>query len=170
MPRYTPLYGLPALAPTDRGRDIADIDWANAQRIEAILANEGQLPLDADLVSLVTRLNKLDTDSGWITATYRNNWSKGTGEGSADAQFRKRGNRVDLRGDVIRPDRPDVRVSVFPLPVGFRPTSILIQPIGLAAWGADVQVAIDGNVSITATTGRAGGTGYPLTGISFLVD
>lgn len=61
MVRYTPLYQLPALSPTDRARQIADIDWANAQAIEAILANQGQPPLNSDLVSLVTRLNAIET-------------------------------------------------------------------------------------------------------------
>lgn len=60
MPRTTPLYGLPALSPDDRARDIADIDWQNAQRIEQILANEGRPPLASELVDLIKRLSALE--------------------------------------------------------------------------------------------------------------
>ncbi|PYY34093.1 hypothetical protein DEJ16_12620 [Curtobacterium sp. MCJR17_055] len=56
MPRYTPLYGLPALAPTERARDIADVDWDNALLVEAILAKRGAVPLGADLQGLLKRL------------------------------------------------------------------------------------------------------------------
>jgi len=76
MPRTTPLYQLPALAPTDKARDIAEIDWANAQRIEQILANEGRPPLASELVDLIKRLNALETapkgraqQGGIVTAT-----------------------------------------------------------------------------------------------------
>ncbi len=61
MPRYTPLYGLPALDPSDKLRTLADTDWANAQTIESILANQGQPPLGSDLQSLITRLNAAET-------------------------------------------------------------------------------------------------------------
>jgi len=71
MPRYTPLYRLPALDVTDRARSIADIDWQNAQVIEAILRNQGQPPLGSDLVSLITRLNTLEASSKPFTATMR---------------------------------------------------------------------------------------------------
>ncbi|PZE84153.1 hypothetical protein [Curtobacterium sp. MCBD17_032] len=68
MPRRTPLYGLPALSPTDRARDIADVDWANALELEAILAQQGQMPLSTELVDLVTRMNQIEARaSGTIT-------------------------------------------------------------------------------------------------------
>jgi hypothetical protein len=172
MPRTTPLYGLPALSPSDRVRDLADIDWANAQKIEQILANEGQLPLGADLVSLIRRVNNLDSDTGWLPVSYRNSFTSGTGASSAPFQYRKVGNRVSFMGDVIRPNgTPTDRAAVTAnLPVGFRPKSVLIQPIGLASWVADVQIDTDGTIGIQSSVGRTGGTGWPLGGVSFLVD
>ncbi|MET3449803.1 hypothetical protein [Curtobacterium sp. 1544] len=76
MTRYTPLYGLPALEPSTPVRNIADVDWQNAQRIEQILANEGRPPLASELVDLIKRLNALETapkgraqQGGVVTAT-----------------------------------------------------------------------------------------------------
>lgn len=161
MPRNTPLYGLPALAPSDRGRDIADIDWANALRIEAILANNGQLPLSADLVGLVKRLNPLD-QTAWATPDVR-----GGQIATSTVQYCRTGGAVFLRGGHI-PTQDDQ--LLFTLPTGFRPgmTGLYRVDRGPGATNiARISVQANGEVYFL----QSGGTGaINFASVSFRAD
>ncbi|PCE13984.1 hypothetical protein AUC47_04875 [Microbacterium sp. SZ1] len=60
MPNNTPIYGLPYLVGSDRGRNIQQVSEQLALTLDATLAATGNPPLDSDLVSLLQRLGELE--------------------------------------------------------------------------------------------------------------
>ena len=56
MPKNSPIYGLPYLVGSDGGRNIKEVSEALALKLDAVLAQTGNPPLDSDLVSLLQRL------------------------------------------------------------------------------------------------------------------
>lgn len=60
MPGNSPIYGLPYLVGSDGGKRIKEVSEALALKLEAVLAQNGNPPLDSDLVSLLQRLGAVE--------------------------------------------------------------------------------------------------------------
>ena len=75
MTNTTPLYQFPYLDGADGGKQIKAVSKSLALRLEAVLASEGQVPLDADLVSLLERVAALENGGagGAVAPTARAN-------------------------------------------------------------------------------------------------
>lgn len=158
--RTTPLYGIPAFESSDRGRDLADIDWQRAKLLDAILANQGQPPLGSDLQTLLGRT----VDSGWITVA-KAGARVGDFTAQTDVAYRKAGAMVLLSGALFSSSAPSENI-VFTLPGGFRPRSNVYVPTVLA-WDAYVRVNAAGGVFIGANQARSTSPGFPLDGAAF---
>lgn len=107
-------------------------------------------------------------DTGWITPTLTN----GFVVGQATPQYRLIGNQMFFRGDLGRSSAPTTQVTAFPLPGKYCPISHIAQPVGAAAWNCYIDVdPSTGNLSVTSTVPRGGGTfGYPLGSVTYLVN
>lgn len=62
MPATTPIYALPYLLGSDRGRNIREVSEALALKLDATLAANGNPPLDSELVDLLARLGNLENE------------------------------------------------------------------------------------------------------------
>ena len=60
MPGNSPIYGLPYLVGSDGGKRITEVSEALALKLDAVLAQNGNPPLDSDLTSLLQRLGTLE--------------------------------------------------------------------------------------------------------------
>lgn len=143
MTSTTPVYELPYLDGMDGGKHIKSVSKSLALRLEAVLINEGQVPLDSDLVALLTRLTILEdavSGGGAGSSTKDYNGIKGPIPASA-RMLTKRGFGTATR------DSSGVFTFAYPEPfpneiAGFH---------ALTIEGAAVQPVING-ASITRTT------------------
>lgn len=62
--RYTPIYRLPALEGSSTAKEVYEQSWATALELERVLLNTGQMPIGADLQSLLKRVSALETGAG----------------------------------------------------------------------------------------------------------
>lgn len=62
--RFTPVYNLPALDERSTGKDIYEQSWSIASELERVLLNTGQVPIGADLQSLLRRVTALESGAG----------------------------------------------------------------------------------------------------------
>lgn len=175
MTSNTPMYDLPYLDGTDGGKQIKTVSKALAQRLEAVLANEGQVPLDADLVSLLQRVAALENaaapiaDSGWINLTVSAGWA-GAGVGF-EPRIRRIGKRVDITGGVALGNGGSY-ANILTIPVGYRPPVArflgAIGPSSPNTFG-QFQVQAAGALSVVYSSGATPlGMVVPLTGSWFI--
>lgn len=107
-------------------------------------------------------LNQIGKDSDWITiSSFTNSWTAG----SRAPQYRKIGNRVQLRGLIVA-GGSSAGNSAFLLPNNYKPTQNHLFAVGNSAGGtSSVTVGSDGTV-----VGNTGGSTWSLDTISFYVD
>ncbi|MBF4613277.1 hypothetical protein [Curtobacterium sp. VKM Ac-1376] len=141
MSRYTPTYALPAFASTDRVRDLADIDYQNALKLEAILQNQGQPPLDSDLATLMARTNLLP----WTYPPLQNGW---TNDSAQRVRYTKFGPVAFLQGRASGGNG----TTMFTLPAGYRPGQLIrlvaLNGTGSAAALMSFPIDTDGVVAV----------------------
>jgi hypothetical protein len=139
--RYTPTYALPAFAPTDRVRDLADIDYQKSLKLEAILANQGQPPLDSDLVDIMARTNLLP----WTYPVLQNGWTNASGQ---RVRYTKFGPLAMLQGRASGGNA----TTMFTLPPGYRPGQLIrltaLNGTGSAATLTSFPIDTDGVVQL----------------------
>jgi hypothetical protein len=92
------------------GRDVARNVRQVASELEVITT---------DAAALDTRVIALEDDSGWQTPTLAGSWAN-YGSGKQNAQYRKQGDKVTVRGLVKSGSG-----TIFTLPTGYRPASEL---------------------------------------------
>lgn len=125
--------------------------------------------------SIQAALNELRTefetpDSGWLNLSPQ---SPLTANPNSVPQYRKVGNIVTLRGEFYSSTAPSSNPVAAILPVGFRPGSIIFATTAMFAYPDNpVQVSVNpnGNISILSGIARTSGVGYPISGISFMID
>lgn len=105
------------------------------------------------------QMNQIGQDSDWITVgSFTNSW----GAGSRAPQYRKVGNRVQLRGLLTS---GTAGATAFNLPSGYRPPqNHLIAAVNVAGSATSVTVDTSGNVQPNTSSG------WSLDTISFYVD
>ncbi len=99
-----------------------------------------------DLASVDARVVTLEDDSGWQTPTLTGSWAN-YGSGKQNAQYRKQGDKVTLRGLVKSGSG-----TIFTLPVGYRPAAELdFVTTATAAFG-QLNITTGGVVSLAVGT------------------
>lgn len=158
MSDITPIYQLPYLVGSDGGRQIKEVSEALALRLDAVLAQNGQPPLDADLTDLLARLTALEQggsndDTGWQDITnFGAGWANAPGYRS---QVRAIGDIVSLRGAVqIANGGLALYSNMFTLPSGFSPAAAqFISNNHASRAGVQLSLAISTTGLVTAPTG-----------------
>ncbi|MFJ2370883.1 hypothetical protein [Microbacterium sp. NPDC087665] len=152
MTKTTPVYQLPYLEGNDGGKAIGAVSLSLAQRLEAVLMNEGQTPLDSDLVSLLQRIAALENatapvdDTGWRTLVLQNNWKYFGGGIYAEPRYRRLNGIVYVSG-LIKDGTTSPGGVIANLPVGFRPSKQRITTVSVSPGvGGTVDMAANGNI------------------------
>ncbi|WP_217182600.1 hypothetical protein [Streptomyces sp. AC495_CC817] len=146
MTSNTPVYDFPYLDGTDGGKQIKAVSKALAQRLEAVLANEGQVPLDADLVALLQRVAALEagsdlTDTGWTTVTaLGTGWTANPGQAP---RVRRWGKLVMLDGALVLGSGAQY-ANLLTVPAGFRPDRRMpLGPIAASIVGVTAAISVE---------------------------
>lgn len=156
MTKVTPVYQLPYLDGNDGGKHIKAVSSALALRLEAVLQNEGQLPLDSDLVSLLERVAALEDgggsgDTGWVpVSTIGSGW---TADATNPPRIRRVGDRVDLQGYLNYGNGS--WGNMLTVPSGFRlPANGKADPAGfvISLNGLGIKLALSPTTHVIAGT------------------
>jgi hypothetical protein len=126
----------------------------------------------ADLYGVSTRLGQsVETVfcGPWTAvAAFSNSWVN-YGSGEQDAQYRKSGDEVELRGII----KSGTTSTAFTLPAGYRPPEVVRPPImqaGVANTGAaSISIEADGDVVVNGYIGTGANTAVSLDGIRFSI-
>lgn len=116
-------------------------------------------------VLTAAQMNQIGDDSGWITiSSFSNGWTAG----SVTPQYRRIGNRVQMRGR-INPGTNGATAFTLPAsPVNYRPTTVIVVPATNSSVDRiAIQIDASGNVQ---STGSASAVNTSLDGVIFLVD
>lgn len=164
MPKETTLYQLPYLEGGDGGRHIKEVSLKLAERLEAVLASTGQLPLDGDLRSLLTRLADIESGFPTVPWTVLQPGNGFTANPQFPPRYCVRAGALWLSGAVYRKDAPTTFTTVFTLP--YAPFG-QVREVGRHDLTQYVAITNSGQVQLTATKPATGGAGYTLDGVSF---
>jgi len=150
MTAKTPAYQLEYLAVGDPVRITREVMERNAKQIEAALLARAVPPAGAtDITGVNARLNALEADSGWLSATLVAGWV-GT------VRYRRRGGLLYVRVDLERGTAgTGASQLITTLPGGFRPPIPATFPAYYGAPTYPVDIQPDGTVKAVA----AGNTG-----------
>lgn len=94
--KYTPIYQLPYVEDGDRARAYPAATKTMAERIEAAMLQNGQVPVGADAQGIIKRLNAIDAkNTDWQPFVLKSGFVAVNG-----AAVRIRNGRVELRGSI----------------------------------------------------------------------
>lgn len=150
MTSTTPVYDFPYLDGMDGGKHIKLVSKSLALRLEAVLINEGQVPLDADLVSLLQRVAALEgagaDDTGWQVLPLSSGWVA-YGSGYQSPRYRRHNGVVYVEG-MVKSGSTAPGAVIATLPPGCRPPAQI--PVATPTNGAAGTCEVQANGTITA--------------------